>query len=114
MVSEVNLTVKQHPFWKTASYLIWISRYFCRYFEGATVEDLPDYKWMYYFNPSSSKNEDIVFRGLSDMECFAAVAINRCIEQSTKDQETVLDLLHFNRELLNRVSENMPTCMTKE
>ena len=68
LVSEVNLAVKQQPFWKTASYLIWISRYFCRSFEGATAEDLPDYKWMYYFDPSNSKIEDIVFRGLSDIE----------------------------------------------
>ena len=68
LVSEVNPTVKQQLFWKTASYLIWISRCFCRSFEGATAENLPDYKWMYYFDHSSSKIEDTVFLGLSDLE----------------------------------------------
>lgn len=68
LVSEVNLSVKEEPFWKTASYLIWISRFFNRSFEEATVDNLPDYKWMYYFDPTSSKIEDIVFLGLSDLE----------------------------------------------
>lgn len=280
LVSEVKLSVREESFWKTASYLIWISRYFCRSFEEATADNLPDYKWMYYFDPSSSKIEDIVFRGLSDIEreflstgmqikateiadlapilellirddkvytalsllftafcahpcclicemskdpwhdhlseepkiwnqaellpileiavvqscraveaiigeppnqkntgkvythkqhwkktvgidpdtifekanmsyldfyyklfhdlrnpsahsygnihydlarrraveaqCFAAAIVNRYVELNTRDKETVLNLLHFNRELLDRVSESMSTCMTKE
>ena len=45
---------------------------------------------------------------------FADVIVNKYIELHTKDKETALNLLNFNRALLDKVSENMSTCMTKE
>ena len=68
LVSEVSLEVKQQPFWKTASYLILLSYYFARSFESATVDNIPDYEWMYYFDPSKSKIKDIVFRDCSELD----------------------------------------------
>ena len=49
-----------------------------------------------------------------DAQCFAALIINRYIERNIKDQEAVLDLLHSNKELLDRVAPKMSTCTTKE
>ena len=51
LVSETQLAVKELPYWKTAANLIWLSLSFAKCFECATMDNLPDYKWMYYFDP---------------------------------------------------------------
>lgn len=68
LVSEIDLAVKQQPFWKTAAHLILLSYYFARSFECATANDVPAYKWMYYFDPSKAKIKDIVFHNLSELD----------------------------------------------
>ena len=95
LVSEVSLEVKQQPFWKTASYLILLSYYFARSFESATADNIPDYKWMYYFDPSSSKIKDVVFRDLSDLD-REFISTGLCI--SAKDLARLAPII----ELLNR------------
>ena len=68
LVSETDLSVKTLPYWKTASHLIWLSRMFYHAFESASYDDLPDYKWMYYFVPGETKIDEVVFYGLSELE----------------------------------------------
>ena len=68
LVSETDLSVKALPYWKTASHLIWLSRMFYNAFESASYDDLPDYKWMYYFVPGETKIDEVVFYGLSELE----------------------------------------------
>ncbi len=68
LVSETNLAVKELPYWKTAANLIWLSLSFVQCFEGATMENIPDYKWMYYFDPSTSTIENTVFYNFSSIE----------------------------------------------
>lgn len=67
LVSETDLSVKALPYWKTASYLIWLSRMFYNAFECASYDDLPDYKWMYYFVPGKTKIDEVVFYNPSDL-----------------------------------------------
>lgn len=68
LVSETDLNVKTLPYWKTASHLIWLSRMYYHAFECAANEDLPDYKWMYYFVPGETTIDHVVFFGLSEFE----------------------------------------------
>jgi len=68
LVSETDLSVKALPYWKTASHLIWLSRMYYNAFESASYNDLPDYKWMYYFVPGETKIDEVVFYGLSELE----------------------------------------------
>ena len=68
LVSETNLDVKLKPCWKTAVNLISLSKAFYTSFEGASAEDLPEYKWMYYFDPNNSTLDNIVFYGVSALE----------------------------------------------
>lgn len=68
LVAETDLGVKELPYWKTASHLIWLSRLFYNAFECASYDDLPDYKWMYYFVPGETKIDEVVFSGVSELE----------------------------------------------
>lgn len=68
LVSETQIAVKKLPYWKTAANLIWLSLSFAKCFECATTEDLPDYKWMYYFDPCKSTIDNTVFYNLSSIE----------------------------------------------
>ena len=68
MVSQVDASVKDKDFWKTAGNLIWLANVYYRAYEGASTEFIPDYKWMYYFDPSISTVDSTVFYNLSDLE----------------------------------------------
>lgn len=68
LVSETDLNVKSLSCWKTASNLIWLSKMFYNAFENATNENLPDYKWIYYFVPGETTIDQVVFFGLSELE----------------------------------------------
>lgn len=66
LVSSVDVTVKEIPFWKTASRLIQLSLFFVEAFES--IGDPIDYKWMYYFDFDKSTIDNTVFYGLSEIE----------------------------------------------
>lgn len=68
IVSQVDIAVKDNDFWKTAGNLIWLANVYYHAYEGISTEFIPDYKWMYYFDPSASTVDSTVFYGLSDLE----------------------------------------------
>ncbi len=68
LVSETDAAVKQLCYWKTAGDLIWLSWAFSCSFEKVLLADRPGYGWMYYFDPSVSDVDSVVFYGLSDIE----------------------------------------------
>lgn len=68
LVSQVDLAVKDDVFWKTAGNLIWLANVYYHAYEGASTEFIPDYKWMFYFDPSTSTIDSTVFYGLTDLE----------------------------------------------
>ena len=93
LVSETELSVKAQPYWKTAAHLIWLSRMFYNAFESASYDDLPDYKWMYYFVPGETKIDEVVFYGLSELEAkfLATGTVIKMTDVATYAQ--VIDLL---------------------
>jgi len=69
LVSNVNLTVKELPHWKTAAHLIELSLLFAESFEFCLIDTYyTDYKWMFYFDPKRCHIDDIVFANLSEGE----------------------------------------------
>lgn len=68
LVAHVDIAVKNTNFWKTAGNLIWLANMYYHAYEGASTEFIPDYKWMYYFDPSTSTVDSTVFYDLSDLD----------------------------------------------
>ena len=69
LVSEVDIGVKDIPYWKTAAYIIELSLAYADAFESCSIDtDCADYKWMYYFKPEETVLEDITFYNLSEIE----------------------------------------------
>jgi len=67
LVSDVDISVKSKPFWKTIGSMIYLSQLYYRAFEGAAFEGEFEYKIMYYFSPNSSL-ESIEFFNLNDTD----------------------------------------------
>jgi len=69
-------------------------------------------------NPSAHSygniHYDLARKRAVESQCFAAIIVQKYIDKHTVDNETAIDSLKFNRELLDKVSETMSTCMTKE
>lgn len=95
LVSEVVEEVKTLPFWKTAAYLIQLSLNYVEAFEERFVDDLIDYKWMYYFQHKTVSIHDIVFYGLSELE-------SKCMSYGRQLKATDIANLSSIIELLNR------------
>lgn len=66
LVSIVNPSVKEEPFWKTAGRIVQLAFSFVEAFES--IEDPTEYKWMYYFNPEVSNIDEIVCYNLTEFE----------------------------------------------
>lgn len=68
-------------------------------------------------NPSAHSYGDIHFelerQHTIDAQCFAALVLRGYIEKSVKSLEEAMDILKFDKNLLDRVQENMSTKMTK-
>lgn len=68
LVSHVDSSLKDDEFWKTAGNLLWLANTYYHAYEEASTEFIPDYKWMYYFDPSTSTVDNTVFYELSKLE----------------------------------------------
>ena len=68
LVSHVDNSVKDDIFWKTAGNLHWLANTYYHAYEEATTEFIPDYKWMYHFDPSTSTVDSTVFYEISELE----------------------------------------------
>lgn len=68
LVSQVDIAVKENTFWKTVGNLIWLAHTYFHAFEGVSTEDMPEYKWMYYFDPAISTIDNTVFYDLPNLE----------------------------------------------
>lgn len=66
LVSVVDSSIKEAPFWKTAGRLLQLAYSYVEAFESA-YEPI-DYKWMYYFNFETSDIDEIEFLGLEEFE----------------------------------------------
>lgn len=67
MVSEVDTSVKEIEFWKTAGSLINLSLAYYHAFEGADFENILEYKFIYYFSQSDSL-KDQKFADVSNLD----------------------------------------------
>lgn len=67
LVSEINLQIKDRPFWKTAGSMINLSQAYYEAFEGIDFDSKLDYKIMYYFSPSTPIDE-IAFFNVTQMD----------------------------------------------
>ena len=67
-------------------------------------------------NPSAHSYGNIHFnlerKRTIDAQCFAALILRGYFDKHEKSNEEALEELHFNRELLNRVEEEMSTKLT--
>lgn len=66
LVSVVNPSVKEEPFWKTSGRIVQLAFSFVEAFES--IEDPTEYRWMYYFNPEVSTIDEVVFYNLTEFE----------------------------------------------
>ena len=89
-------------------------------FEKANMSYLDFYYKLFFElrNPSAHSygniHYDLARKRAVESQCFAAIIVQKYIDKHTVDNETAIDSLKFNRELLDKVSETMSTCMTKE
>lgn len=70
VISEVSLSVKEKPFWKSIGNLIQLALNFTESFELIIDQDKIDYKWIYYFEPKLTTIDEAVFSNLSDYERY--------------------------------------------
>lgn len=94
LVSEVDLKVKDSPFWKTAGSLIMLAKAYCENFAIADFDTKFEYKMMYYFDPKTNI-DDIEFL---DMDIFDYVQLSSGFTIETTRISSYLPLI----ELLNR------------
>ena len=66
IIIDVDLTVKDIPFWKNAGSVIWMAMQYADAFEGISL-DWYEYRWIYYFNPDKSLSEQ-VFNNLGQFD----------------------------------------------
>lgn len=58
IIIDVDLTVKDKPFWKNIGSIIWMAMQYARAFEGISSNWF-DYKWIYYFNTDKNLSEQV-------------------------------------------------------
>lgn len=68
LISEVKKDVYDVPFWKSVGSIIQLSLSFCDAFELVSDSDTIDYKWIYYFEPKTTKVETADFYNVTELE----------------------------------------------
>lgn len=71
LISDIDISVNEKEFWKTAGSMINLSLAYDRAFEGIDFDSKLEYKIMYYFSPAD-QFENIIF---SDVSSFDSVFI---------------------------------------
>lgn len=92
LVSEIDIQIKEKPFWKTAGSLLTLAQTYYEAFEGVDLDTKLVYKIMYYFQPSLSVN-DIVFFNMNEMD-FSFLFDGRIMKATEiANYATVMELL---------------------
>lgn len=66
IIIDVDLIVKDIPFWKNVGSVIWMAMQYADAFEGISL-DWYEYRWIYYFNPDKNLSEQ-VFNNLGQFD----------------------------------------------
>lgn len=61
IIIDVNLEVKNIPFWKNIGHIIWLALQYSRKFEGISEDEQFKYNWIYDFDPNKTLSEQVIY-----------------------------------------------------